>query len=131
MTGSMNWGKNKVNQRLKNQLREEKLDLKNDVMLAHIKDEKNNKAIRSLNEKQKFEIYGDAYNHMGICGPTRQTILRHKDQNKDVKCIHCDREYTMMDMVFEHRFGMSEPLWWCKHPTCDGAGFGMDIVEKR
>jgi hypothetical protein len=36
-----------------------------------------------------------------------------------------------MDMVFEHRFGMSKPLWWCKHPTCDGAGYGMDIIEKK
>ena len=63
--------------------------------------------------------------------PTRQTLLRHPDQNKEVKCIHCGREYTLMDMVFEHRFGMSEPLWWCKHPTCDGAGYGMDIIDKK
>lgn len=128
MVGSMNWNKNKINQRLGNQFREEKKDLQTEMMLNDIKDKKNNEAIRSLNETQKFEIYGDTYNSLGICKPTRQTLLRHKDQNVDVKCHHCNREYTLMDMVFEHRFGMNDPLWWCKHPTCDGAGYGFDIL---
>ena len=131
MVGAMNWNKNKKNQRIMNQLREEKLNHKNEEMLAHVKDERNNKQLKSLNEKQKFEIYGDDYNFLGIKKPTRQTLLRHKDQNKQVKCMHCDREYTLMDMVFEYRFGMSEPLWWCKHPTCNGAGYGIDIVDKK
>ena len=131
MVGAMNWNKNKRNQRLMNQLREEKLDNKNEVMIDGIKDDKNNKKLRSLSEKQKFEVYGNHYNSLGIRKPTRQTLLMHKDQNKNVKCLHCRREFTLMDMVFEYRFGIPEPLWWCPHITCDGAGYGLDIVDRK
>lgn len=44
-----------------------------------------------------------------------------------VRCIHCDQIYMSDEMVYEKRFRAPYALWWCKHPRCDGAGYGFDI----
>ena len=127
MVGAMNWNKNKTNQRIKKQLREEKLERKNDDMVDRVISEKANKELKLLSEDQKYEIYGSYYNSFGPCGPTRKSVINGKEPNKEVRCIHCGKQFKMLDMVFEYRFGESEPLWWCPKPTCDGAGYGFDI----
>lgn len=48
-----------------------------------------------------------------------------------VECWHCGSHYMASEMKYEARphmdaFG-SGPLWWCKMPDCDGAGFRHDI----
>ena len=127
----MNWNKNKINKQMKHRLREENLDRKNYAMINRIKTEKANEELKSLTEEQKFEIYGSWYDSFGPCGPTRKSVLECKEPNKEVHCIHCGKEFKMLDMVFEYRFGGSQPFWWCPNSFCNGAGYGCDIWEKR
>lgn len=55
-------------------------------------------------------------------GPPKQSI--------EVECLHCGHKYQSREMKFEVRHGYG-PIWYCKMPQCDGAGFGWDIFPSN
>lgn len=55
--------------------------------------------------------------------------MRPPETSVEVKCLHCGLSYQSSEMVYEYRHTVDFPLWWCKTPTCDGAGFHHDIYE--
>jgi len=45
---------------------------------------------------------------------------------RPVRCLHCDEEYPSSLM----RWDGQRELWVCKNsPSCDGAGYGIDIHD--
>lgn len=46
---------------------------------------------------------------------------------REMRCLHCEDTFSEQAIVFEHRHGSPDPLWWCPNPECDGAGVGYDI----
>lgn len=85
-------------------------------------------------EAAAIEMFGpvDSHENDGMGPPTAPI---------QVECWHCGGEYSSAEMVRAYRprcqaalvemLGRGaktlEPLWWCKMPDCDGAGFGHDI----
>jgi hypothetical protein len=48
-----------------------------------------------------------------------------RDQNQKLRCLHCEREFTVGDVKWEpSNWG----IWVCPSwPKCDGAGIGFDL----
>lgn len=73
------------------------------------------------------------------------TSFKPPSKPKRVRCLHCGESYSSDEIKLEYRlkfreFEISldnadiiEPMWWCKNPDCDGAGYGYDIhpVKKK
>lgn len=75
-------------------------------------------------------------------------LFRPPVEPVEVKCLHCNGVYRSDEIVLQYRLRMQlhlvalqlreygevremEPLWWCKDPACDGAGFGFDIFPAK
>jgi hypothetical protein len=118
MGKNLNWDRNKLNQRVAI----ESVISNNDKRFAKeewsILATKANQLIKNSSPQELIDLFGS--NYTTPMGPYNQV-------DQKVYCTHCQKEYNLSEMVFELRFEMDEPLWWCKYHSCNGAGLGYDI----